>query len=160
MWTWNKSLLFLNWKMYIQPSSRKKSTKQQKGQWPSSGEFNCVPLMLHQSPVAEQRNHSMQVIGTPLFLIKCIITKLLNSFCSWREWIWSVQQPHSEVLPSGRHFMASLIQRIFYFLSYVLGNKGVQDIRMQDRAVMAFQPALTQEQAPGQIWSISKSLYQ
>lgn len=147
--------------MYIQPSSRKKHKAAKRAVAHVRGVQLCPPDAPPVS-MAEQRNHCMQVMETPLFLIKCIITKLLNSFCSWREWIWSVQQPHSEVLPSGRYFRASLIQRIFYFLSYVLGNKGAQDVRMQDRAVMAFQsgqPALTQERAPGQIRSISKSLY-
>lgn len=100
MWMWNKSLLFLNWKISIQPNSRKKH-KLHRGQWARSGEFSCALLMLQLCPVAGQRNPCVEVMATPLFLIKCIITKPLNSCFSWRM-ICSVQQPHTRLLPSGR----------------------------------------------------------
>lgn len=43
MWTWNKSLLFLNWKMYIQPSSSKKAQSSKKGSGLVQGSSTVSP---------------------------------------------------------------------------------------------------------------------
>lgn len=164
MGTWDKSLLFLNWKIYIQRNSRK-STKQHKGQWPRSGAVQLSWCSIS-VPWQSRGIAARQWWVTPLFLIKCIVTKPLNSLCPRRESVWSVQQPHSEVLPSGRQFMASQTQRTFAFLSHVLGNKGTQEIRDAARGSAgisvwaACTPTGTGSRIRfSKIWSISKSLY-